>query len=71
MRRLPRSDMEGQGDNWYIPDEDAEFYASVLVASGSDADPDGSIPSGGDFQVFVAISLGIIAGVMLVGSRRF
>lgn len=59
------------GTDWYIPDEDEEFYASVSVASGSDADPGGTVPATADFQAALLFILGIICGVLLVGKRRF
>lgn len=66
--------MERQYDWWYIPDEDeeGELYASVSVASGSDASQ-GDIPladgTGANFQIAVLFSLGVICGVLLVSRR--
>lgn len=63
---------------YYVDDEELDLYSSDVdliydlgVASGSNADGTGSVQGMETFQVALFVVLGIIAGILLVGSRRF
>lgn len=65
---------------FYVDDEDLDLYSSDVdliydlgVATGSNADGTGSVQGTETFQILLLVVLGIIAGILLVGSgfRRF